>query len=137
MLCAGEAHLLSNTTILQNSTKPKGPHTFSGRNSLLAFLQEEIACIVYVSLFGPVTNCSEESPFAGHVPYAFTIFKAMAWHEFQIWIQMTWKGSLPFKCFQHKVNWTNLTISGLVAVMICTMTCSKSTCQHASASWQT
>jgi hypothetical protein len=80
MLCAGEAHLLSNTTILQNLTKPKGPHTFSGRNSLLTFLQEEIACIVYVSLFGPVTNCSGKSPFAGHITYAFTIFKAMAWH---------------------------------------------------------
>lgn len=41
MLCAGEAHLLSNTTIFQNLTKPKGPHTFSGRNSLLMFSWNE------------------------------------------------------------------------------------------------
>ncbi len=174
MLCTGEAHLLSNTTILQNLTKPKGPHTFSRRNSLLMFSWNESTLLSPAPYWCSITWTSlehssktwglEVSPciparrnsmhclclfvwpcyqllwritFAGHVPYAFTIFKAMAGIELQIWIQMTRKWSLPFKCFQHKVNWTNLTISGLMAAMICTVTCSKSTCQHASASWQT
>ncbi len=146
MLCTGEAHLLSSTTILQNLTKPKGPHTFSGRNSLLMFSWNESTLLSPAPYWCSITWTSlehssktwglEVSPciparrnsmhclclfvwpcyqllwritFAGHVPYAFTIFKAMAGIELQIWIQMTRKWSLPFKCFQHKVNWTNLT----------------------------
>ncbi len=158
---------------LSKLDQTKGPHTFSGRNSLLMFSWNESTrlspapywcSITWTSLeyssktwglevspriparrnsmhclclfVGPVTNCSGGSPFAGHVLLSQS---SRLWPgiELRIWIQMTRKGSLPFKCFQRKVNWTNLTISGLMAAMICTVTCSISTCQHASASRQT
>lgn len=172
MLCAGEDHLLSNTTILQNLTKPKGPHTFSGRNSLLMFSWNESTplspapywcSITWTSLeYSSKTWGLEVSP---HIPARRNIMHCLClfvWPCYQLLWRITfcwpcslcfhnlqgyglalnsrygyrWQGKDPFHLNASNIRWNGQMLQSLAA-MICTVTCSKSTCQHASASWQT